>query len=353
MRKTKIKHIAITFLFLALLLSIAGCTTTKENTINVINSFGANSEANVHALSNDEKSTNENNGEAPKNDNQEETMENVGDTEDKKNESVENKKEDVVTNNNSKTAISPKETKETHTIEEPQKDKKTQVIEQVHTHEYHVKQVVSATCTESGYSIYSCNCGQEYCDNYVEPMNHNWSEWITVKEPTTSECGEQTSTCLQCNTAQTKQLEKLQVNHEPTTPSVPTLPNYTPDEFAVRILEEVNRIRIENGLLPLSLDYTLCKLAYVRAEEASVLWSHTRPNGESATSVFAQYNVQRRVRTGENLANYGSQNVDVIVRSWMNSQGHKANILHTDYTTAGIGVHFTGTRYYIANVFNG
>lgn len=130
-----------------------------------------------------------------------------------------------------------------------------------------------------------------------------------------------------------------------------SLPEYSPDGYALLLLEKVNEARTAHGLPALSLDLTVSRLAYVRAQEASQQWSHTRPNGAPCYSVYEEYRIRRDFWTGENLANYMLQDAQLIVDSWMASEAHRNNILYPDYTAAGIAVYWSGEKYYIANLF--
>ena len=57
--------------------------------------------------------------------------------------------------------------------------------------------VTAPTCTEKGYTTYTCQCGDKYEDDYVNANGHSYSEWIIVKEPTGTESGTKEKTC-QC-----------------------------------------------------------------------------------------------------------------------------------------------------------
>ncbi len=150
--------------------------------------------------------------------------------------------------------------------------------------------------------------------------------------------------------------ETEQASTEPAQTEPPTtgdLDAYAPDAYALSILAEVNRARAEHGLQELVLDATICRLAYVRARESAVQWSHTRPNGQPSHSVYPEHGVPWPNCVGENLANYALQDAARIVNAWMGSDGHRKNILYPDYTGAGIAVYFDGEKYYIANLFFG
>ena len=90
----------------------------------------------------------------------------------------------------------------------------------------------------------------------------------------------------------------------------------------------VNEIRAENGLGTLTWDDALYESAKVRAAEASIVWSHTRPDGSSWSTVSG-------VCQGENLAK-GFATAQEAVDGWMTSQGHKDNILRDGFTRTAV-----------------
>ena len=61
-----------------------------------------------------------------------------------------------------------------------------------HTHSFADKKVVAPTCTEMGYTLYTCSCGESEKDNYVSASGHNWDEGVYV------EANRKTFTCLTC-----------------------------------------------------------------------------------------------------------------------------------------------------------
>ena len=77
-----------------------------------------------------------------------------------------------------------------------------------HEHEY-TQVVTPPTCTERGYTTYSCACGESYDDNYVEALDHDWGEGEVTEEPTCTEAGEETFTCSRCGESKTETAEAL------------------------------------------------------------------------------------------------------------------------------------------------
>lgn len=136
-------------------------------------------------------------------------------------------------------------------------------------------------------------------------------------------------------------------------PVAPSLPEYRVGEYELAFLMAINQARVSNGLPALVLDETASRLAYVRAKEASVFWSHTRPDGQAYHSVYPEYAVTWPKCVGENLANHTTLDVQKIVDAWMQSDGHRRNILYWDFVGVGIAVYYSGEKYYIANMFVG
>ncbi len=81
-----------------------------------------------------------------------------------------------------------------------------------HTHEY-VGDVTAPTCTEDGYTTYTCDCGDTYTDDVVKATGHTWGDWMTTKEPTETEEGEAVRTCDVCAEEETKKLDKVAHTH--------------------------------------------------------------------------------------------------------------------------------------------
>ena len=107
-------------------------------------------------------------------------------------------------------------------------------------------------------------------------------------------------------------------------------------EKAEELGKLINTERTARGLKPLYMTKYLNECAVIRASEASVYWSHTRPDGQSASSVINQ-NIVDWAIFGENLA-AGSESAESTLNQWRNSQNHWNAIISGDYTHIGIGV---------------
>ena len=112
------------------------------------------------------------------------------------------------------------------------------------------------------------------------------------------------------------------------------------------VLDLVNKERKAGGLKTVKLNEDLNRVAELRAAEIAEKWSHTRPNGEEWKTAFADAGVTASYR-GENLAK-GQYSADKAVEDWMESEGHKANILNKKFTKMGVAsVEIDGVTYWV------
>ena len=112
--------------------------------------------------------------------------------------------------------------------------------------------------------------------------------------------------------------------------------------FARDVLELVNEERQKRHLEPLRLAQDLNDAAMIRAEECVRYFSHTRPDGSSFHTVMR--NPYRMA--GENLS-AGRPTAKATVDAWMDSPGHRDNILNPDYRELGVGyIYAANSRYH-------
>ena len=99
----------------------------------------------------------------------------------------------------------------------------------------------------------------------------------------------------------------------------------------VDMFNQINSYRIANGLKAYVWSENMYNDAQIRVREATVNWSHTRPDGTPWYSVDMAYNY------GECLAkNYKDNNA--ALKGWQTSPSHNAILLRKDLTTAGVGI---------------
>ncbi len=117
-------------------------------------------------------------------------------------------------------------------------------------------------------------------------------------------------------------------------------------EYAQEVFALVNQEREAAGKEPLDWNEDLAACAQTRAEELIEKFSHTRPDGTRCFTILAEENISSEAR-GENIAK-GQRTPERVMDSWMNSSGHKANILNSKFTQIGVGcVIENGTAYWV------
>ena len=104
---------------------------------------------------------------------------------------------------------------------------------------------------------------------------------------------------------------------------------------AQEVLAQCNAQRQANGIAALSLDPELTKAANIRAQEIATLFSHTRPDGRKCFTVLDQIGYSYW-SAGENIA-AGYGNSSAVMNGWMNSPGHRSNILNVGFKRLGVG----------------
>jgi len=118
-------------------------------------------------------------------------------------------------------------------------------------------------------------------------------------------------------------------------------------------IEEVRRLvnaeRKKEGLSQLSTTDSLKKAAHQRAIETKTLFSHDRPDGSSCFTVLEEFGVDYR-SAGENIA-YGQRTPEEVVTAWMNSEGHRANIMNGSFGKIGIGCYESNGILYWTQLF--
>lgn len=104
-----------------------------------------------------------------------------------------------------------------------------------------------------------------------------------------------------------------------------------------QVVTLVNKERASNGLQSLASDSQLAKLAQMKAEDMAKngYFSHISPTYGSAFDMMKTYGVSYKT-AGENIAK-GQKTAQSVMNGWMNSSGHRANILKSDYTKIGVG----------------
>lgn len=113
-------------------------------------------------------------------------------------------------------------------------------------------------------------------------------------------------------------------------------------DVAVTSLEEqvvalCNKERAKQGIAPLKLNWQVSRVARIKSEDMrdNNYFNHTSPTYGSPFDMLKKFNISYRT-AGENIAK-GQKTAEAVVNSWMNSEGHRKNILNSNFTEIGVG----------------
>lgn len=134
-------------------------------------------------------------------------------------------------------------------------------------------------------------------------------------------------------------------------PGAPGTIGEAPGDFEARVVDLVNQERAKAGLEPLKYRADVAKVAEEKSRDMVIrgYFSHRSPRYGSPFDMLKQFGISYRT-AGENIAQ-GQRTPEEVTRSWMNSSGHRANILNRNFDAIGVGYYegvwtqiFIGTR---------
>ncbi|OMF15169.1 serine protease [Paenibacillus amylolyticus] len=216
--------------------------------------------------------------------------------------------------------------------------------------------------TTATYKITSTDSLKAYIEQWLKQNGYTVSEGQIVEKPATQP--DQTTKPAEPTT---KPAEPTTKPEQPTKPAQPTQeekPATTPakdpsntgntgnntsnsgsestqSDFATQVVKLVNAERAKAGLSALSSDALLDKVAVAKVKDMSNnnYFDHQSPTYGSPFDMMKQFGVTYSY-AGENIAK-GQKTPQEVVTAWMNSEGHRANILSKNFTHIGVG-YFNG-----------
>ncbi len=107
--------------------------------------------------------------------------------------------------------------------------------------------------------------------------------------------------------------------------------------YEKEVIRLVNEIRVKNGLKELTYNWELSRVARYKSQDMkdNRYFSHTSPVYGSPFRMIKNFGITYR-SAGENIAR-GQRSPQAVVDAWMNSSGHRANILNSSFTQIGVG----------------
>ncbi|OEC01335.1 hypothetical protein GY31_13685 [Lysinibacillus sphaericus] len=185
----------------------------------------------------------------------------------------------------------------------------------------------ASNTTEGNTANQTTNCKVYYYNNW---SNHKW----VVTKPNTTAPSKDTQTNQQTNKPTNQQ------NNTTTTPPTTSNPTTTTSDvnaFEQEVVKLTNAERTKAGLKALQTDDKLMAAAREKSQDmqSKKYFSHTSPTFGSPFDRMKALGITYK-SAGENIAQ-GQRSPQEVVQAWMDSPGHRANILNANYTHIGVG----------------
>ncbi|MCR3956764.1 MAG: S-layer homology domain-containing protein [Gudongella sp.] len=121
--------------------------------------------------------------------------------------------------------------------------------------------------------------------------------------------------------------------------------------YEQRVLDLVNVERSKEGLAPLKMHIKLSNVAYEKSKDMAIYdyFAHTSPNYGSPFEMMKEFGISYSY-AGENIA-MGHPTPEAVVKAWMESPGHRANIMNRNFGNIGIGIYNDNGRIYWTQMF--
>ncbi|MBT2729870.1 sporulation protein [Bacillus sp. ISL-75] len=170
-------------------------------------------------------------------------------------------------------------------------------------------------------------------EKYLARLGFTFSQ-NTVKQPVQAQPNQTVPTQESSQTATPQPVQQQPVTATPPS-STPTTSSLS--AYEQKVVDLTNQERAKNGLPTLKVDVTLSKMAHEKSRDMSAngYFSHTSPTYGSPFDMMKKYGITYRY-AGENIA-MGQRTPEEVVKAWMNSDGHRKNILSPNYNYIGVG----------------
>lgn len=147
------------------------------------------------------------------------------------------------------------------------------------------------------------------------------------------------------------------VEPKPVEPTKPVNPETPAQDYSGLSQDEAEVVRLVNierqkaGLAPLKASSQLSNVARMKSKDMADknYFSHTSPTYGSPFDMMKQFGISYRT-AGENIAK-GYLSPASVMNGWMNSSGHRANILNSSFGTIGVGAYKVGSTIYWTQMF--
>jgi uncharacterized YkwD family protein len=197
----------------------------------------------------------------------------------------------------------------------------------------------SSTAQEKIYSIQGTNVNSDEINRmieaYLSKMESNSQTSVAEKQPVQTQPAQTVQQPAQAQPVQTVNTKPVQQPTAGTTNTTQTTSALS--AYEQKVVDLTNQERAKNGLPALKVDTTLSKMAHEKARDMSAnnYFSHTSPTYGSPFDMMKKFGITYNY-AGENIA-MGQQTPQEVVNAWMNSEGHRKNILSPNFNYIGVG----------------
>jgi uncharacterized YkwD family protein len=178
--------------------------------------------------------------------------------------------------------------------------------------------------------------------------NNQAIKWTVLDELKAPDLTAQNTTKAVENTQTSKPAEKTETTNSVLKDTTSTTTASSNLNYEQKVVELVNIERQKNGLSALALDSSVSNVARTKSKDmaANNYFAHQSPTYGSAGDMLKQSGINWSA-WGENIAS-GQRTPEAVVTAWMNSEGHRANILSSNFSKIGVGyaTNSNGTPYW-------
>lgn len=171
-------------------------------------------------------------------------------------------------------------------------------------------------------------------NSVIEKYLASFGYKVSLEKKTQTQTNQSTQTQQTTPTTPAQPVQKQSVTStQPTT----TQTTSTLSAYEQKVVDLTNQERAKNGLPALKVDVTLSKMAREKSRDMSAngYFSHTSPTYGSPFDMMKKYGISYSY-AGENIA-MGQRTPEEVVKAWMNSEGHRKNILSPNFNYIGVG----------------
>lgn len=209
----------------------------------------------------------------------------------------------------------------------------------------------TANCNTDNCSTTNCSTNCTSSDNDVATSTNTATNTTTTNNATTNitttNSNAANTNVTNTNATKATTVSNSDANTNKATVNTNTQASNTQVSYAQQVVDLVNIERAKEGLGALTVDQNVAKAATIRANEIQIKFEHVRPDGSGFVTALKENGVTYR-GAGENIA-WGQKTPQEVVTGWMNSPGHRANIMNKNYVHIGVGnvQNSAGTQYWV------